>query len=140
MSLLTKGYRAAALGAVLLLSACGQRAPVTVYVIRPPAGQGEVSMEDKDKLRATLDAFAAQYGMEKAKPGQANIIRYYPPTAHLQIGFYAASDNKRVTIYASPLNPTMGGDKACDEFRQALEARLRDVFDSQLSVELPPQP
>lgn len=134
------GLRMGALMVLMVIAGCGQRVPDTVYVIRPQAGQDEVSMEDKDKLRDALDAVAAPYGMQKAKPGQANIVRYYPPTAQLQVGFYAASENKRVVVYASPLSPGMTGDSTYTAFRQALEAKLREVFGAQLSVEQVAQP
>ena len=140
MTWIMRGAMAVALFAVLLTSACAKRVPALVYVIHPLAGQEEITDEEKDTLRTALDAVAAKYGMEKSKPGQANVVRYYPPTAQLQVGFYAVSDNKRVVVYASPLAPYMDNDATYLEFRQALEAKLRGAFGSQVMLEQPPEP
>ena len=124
-----------ALLAALAGFGCAKPSPVMVFVIAPAAGQQEITEEDKDTARATLEAVAAQYDMPRGKPGEANVIRYYQPTAQLQIGFFARNETSRLVVFAMPLMGPVAREKAYQEFRQVLEAALRKTFGGRLSVQ-----
>ncbi len=125
---------------VLVLLACGacmKQEPVKYYVIHGAGGVGTaITDSDADKLRATLDAFAARYKLAKVKSGELNIIRLYQASANYQIGFFAKRTQNRIAVYANPLTPGESREESYKAFRQNLATVLSQAFPGRVTIEV----
>ena len=125
------------LGFLLLASgACMKQEPVKYFLIHNAAGVTEVTDADVATARAALDAFALRYKMEKVKPGEAGIIRYYQPNAYYEIGFYAKRFSNGIAVYATPLSTVESSRDSYKAFRQNLANALSVAFPGRVTLEL----
>lgn len=113
---------------LIFCASCGEKKPVSYFMISPPAGVAEVPEVDRDTLCATLDAFAAKYKMAKVKAGQAGIIRYYQPNSDYEIGFYAKRELNSLKVFALPMTPSVAYEDYYIKFRQNLATVLSQAF------------
>jgi len=119
----------------LFCPACAKQEPVSHFVIIPAGGQSQISENETEKLRVTLDAVAARYHMSKWKSGQEGIIRYYQPNSDYEIGFYAKRERATLKVYALPMTPSVAGTEKFRLFRQNLANILSQTFPGQVSLE-----
>ena len=123
--------------ALALTALCGcapQRTPNLNYIVRPNAGEQEVSQDDKDKLAALLDTVAAKYGMVKVPKRQADMLRDYQPSESLLTGLTAIVEKDRVVVQVMPLMPGVDAKPAYADFKGSLEKTLQSAFGSRVSV------
>ncbi len=113
---------------LLSCASCGDQKPVSYFLISPPAGMAEIPEADRDRLCATLDAFAAKHKMAKVKAGQAGIIRYYQPNSEFEIGFYAKRELNSMKVFALPMTPSVAFEDYYVKFRQNLANVLSQAF------------
>ena len=139
MRFVSRGLPLVAVLLLILGFGCAQQEPVSYFVINPVNGQTEMSAPDIEKLKTTLDAFAAHYGMPKYGASQAGIIRYYRSTDDHEIGFFAKRDGLTLKVYANPMTPSTSGQAAYKEFRQNLATVLTQAFPGRVSLAKPIQ-
>lgn len=113
---------------LIACGSCAEKKPVSYFLISPAAGASEISEVDRDKLCATLDAFALRCKMAKFKAGQPGIIRYYQPNADYEIGFYAKRELNGMKVFALPMTPSVLYQDYFKTFRQDLADVLSTAF------------
>ncbi len=111
-----------------------QRTPNVNYIVRPNAGEQEVSQDDKDKLAVLLDTVAAKYGMVKVPKRQADMLRDYQPSESLLTGLTAIGEKTRVVVQVMPLMPGVDEKPVYADFKASLEKALQSGFGSRVSV------
>jgi len=123
-----------ALALTVIWGCAPQRTPNVNYVLRPGAGEQEVSQDDKDKLGTILDTVAAKYGMAKVPRRQADMLRDYQPSQSLMTGLTAIVEKTRVVVQVMPLMPGVDEKPVYAEFKSVLEKGLQAAFGSRVSA------
>ena len=121
-------------GGLLACASCAEKKPVSYFLISPASGASGISETDRDKLCATLDAFALRCKMAKFKAGQAGIIRYYKPNDDYEIGFYAKREASCMKVFALPMTPSVLYQDYFKTFRQDLANVLSAAFPGRVSL------
>lgn len=125
--------------ALLLLTGggCAQREVVSYFVINPVNGQTETSKPDIERLKVTLDAFAARHKMPQYGASQVGIIRYYRSTDDYEIGFFAKREGLFLKVYANPMTPSTSRLDSYRIFRQELANVLSETFPGRVTLGKP---
>ncbi|MEI8140867.1 MAG: hypothetical protein WCI03_13495 [bacterium] len=135
MGLVSKFVRLSVLvSGLVFVAGCGERPPITYYLIHPAAGQAKVVDADEDRIRALLDQVAAAYKMPKAKPSDEDIIRYYQPTPSLTIAFYAKRTGGKVAVHFMPLTRGFESREYFQQFHRTLVDTLSKNFPERVTT------